>query len=139
MSTNGADERSVSSRGEVPTPATTWAALCGGAIADGLLEWPPDVLALCNVILAGTEAFRFSLAPTSRWPPARYPDWASAVEEAGRGWGAWVEDHGGEVPGLLITEWEAFREGVDVPLEDVASGGDWRLCEALLKIGRAHV
>ena len=106
----------------------------GGAITDELLEWPPDVLALCNVILGGTEAFRFSLPPTSRWPPPRYPNWRSAVEDVGRGWGAWLEDRGDEIPSLLSTEWTAFRERADVPLEHVAAGSDWRLCEALLTL-----
>jgi hypothetical protein len=108
--------------------------LGGGAITDELLGWPPDLFALSNLILAETEAFRFSLAPTRRWPPARYPDWARAVEEAGRGWGAWLEDSRGEMPSLLTAEWSAFRERADVPLAQVAAGSDWRLCEALLTL-----
>jgi hypothetical protein len=108
--------------------------LGGGAITDEILEWPPDLFALCNVILAWTEAFRFSLAPTGRWPPARHPHWASAVEDEGRRWGTWVEDRAGELPGLLAEEWSAFRERADVPLAQIASRGDWRLCEALLTL-----
>ena len=134
MSTLATDGGALTSRGGEPTSASTWQALGGRAITDELLEWPPDVLALCNVILGGTEAFRFSLAPSSRWPPARYQDWAGAVEEAGRSWGAWVEDDRGEIPNLLIEEWRAFRERADVPLEQLASGSDWRLCEALLTL-----
>ena len=111
-----------------------WKGLGGEAFTDELLEWPPDPFALCNLILAETEAFRFSLAPTIRWPPARYPDWPSAVEEAGRLWGAWVEDPRGQIPGLLASEWRAFCERADVPLEQVANGSDWRLCEALLTL-----
>jgi hypothetical protein len=108
--------------------------LSGGAITDELLEWPPDVLALSNVILGGTEAFRFSLAPTNRWPPARHPDWARAVEDAGHGWGAWLENRRREIPRLLTEEWRVFRERADVPLEQLAAGSDWRLCEALLTL-----
>jgi hypothetical protein len=117
-----------------PTSASTWQGLGGDAITDELLEWPPDLFALCNVILGRTEAFRFALAPSSRWPPARYPDWSTAVEQAGRRWGAWLEDSGGELPSLLTAEWSAFRERADVPLEQLAAGSDWRLCEALLTL-----
>ena len=134
MSTLASDGRSLQSGGVEPTSASTWQALAGDAITDELLEWPPDMFALCNVLLGGAEAFRFSLAPTSRWPPARYPDWTRAVEEAGRGWGAWLEDSRGELPSLLTAEWSAFRERAEVPLEQLAAGSDWRLCEALLTL-----
>ena len=35
-----------------PTPASTWHAASGAPITDRLLEWPPDVFALTNVLLA---------------------------------------------------------------------------------------
>jgi hypothetical protein len=66
-----------------PTLASTWYAASGGAIADELLDWPPDVFALTNVILARSEAFRFAISPVGEWPPDDYPDWARLVEEAG--------------------------------------------------------
>ena len=74
----------VDKRVREPTSASTWYAVSGGPITDELLEWPPDLFALTNVVLARAEAFRFALSPVEAWPPSRYRDWAHAVEEAGR-------------------------------------------------------
>jgi hypothetical protein len=48
-------------RASEPTLASTWYAVADGPISDLLLEWPPDVFALTNVLLARAEAFRFAL------------------------------------------------------------------------------
>ena len=79
--------RRVYERVSEPTPASTWHAASGAPITDRLLEWPPDVFALTNVVLARAEAFRFALS-VKDWPPRRFGDWAEAVEEAGRCWSA---------------------------------------------------
>jgi hypothetical protein len=120
--------------GEEPTAASAWRALSGSSISDELLAWPPDLFALANVILTDTEAFRFALAPTGEWPPSRCPVWAHAVLDAGHQWGVWVEDRHRELPRLLIDEWTAFRERADVPLEQLGSGHDPRMREALLTL-----
>ena len=52
-----------------PTLASTWHAVSGGAVTDELLDWPPDVFALTNVILARSGAFRFALSPIEQWLP----------------------------------------------------------------------
>lgn len=77
---NGKDVRDASmpyDRVSEPTLASTWHAASGGAIADELLEWPPDVFALTNVILARSEAFRFAISPIQEWPPEGYPEWGA--------------------------------------------------------------
>jgi hypothetical protein len=117
-----------------PTLASTWHAASSGAITDELLEWPPDVFALANVILARSEAFRFALSPIQEWPPAGYPDWGRMVEEAGLCWGAWVEHRRGPLPELVGQEWAALKDRVDVPLEDLAEGLEPRVCVALLAL-----
>ena len=117
-----------------PTLASTWCAASGGSITDELLDWPPDVFALANVILARSEAFRFALSPIEEWPPEGYPDWARMVGEAGLGWGAWVEHRRGPPPELVGREWGALKDRADVPLEDLAQGLDWRACVALLTL-----
>lgn len=94
----GVDERLADQNAEGPTLASTWEAVAGGRMTDELLSWPPDVFALTNVVLDRSEAFRFALSPVGAWPPARFSDWASAVEEAGRQWGAWVEGGGRQSP-----------------------------------------
>jgi hypothetical protein len=107
-----------------PTLASTWHAASGGAITDELLDWPPDVFALTNVILARSEAFRFALPPIQEWPPHGHPDWGRMVEEAGLRWGAWVEHRRGPLPELVCQEWAALKDRADLPIEDLAQGLD---------------
>jgi hypothetical protein len=114
-----------------------WLALSGCPIADEILEWPPDLFALTEVILDHSQAYRFVLSPPGdeTWPPDRFASWAKAVEDAGRDWSSWVESHQGTaVPELLGQEWGIFHEQVGIPLEDLAEGRDWRMCEALLTL-----
>jgi hypothetical protein len=46
-----------------PTPASVWQAAAGSTIGDELLEWPPDLFALTEVILQRSEAYRFAFSP----------------------------------------------------------------------------
>ena len=118
------------------TPASVWEALAGGAIEDELLEWPPDVFALTDVILTRSEAHRFALSPPRglSWPPRHIPDWADAVADAGRRWSAWIEEKTSTMPDLVAAEWDVIREAAGSPLEDLADASDWRVCEALLTL-----
>jgi hypothetical protein len=135
MSTIAVDDGSTDQPQE-PTPASMWQAMAGRPITDGLLEWPPDLFALTDVILERSEAYRFALCPPgdAKWPPGGSAGWSRVVEEAGREWSAWVEDRSGEVPGLLAEEWGVFRERAGMRLEDLAEGEDWRMCESLLTL-----
>ena len=47
-----------------------WQAVAGSPIGDELLEWPPDVFALTDVILERAEAYRFVFSPRAGvlWP-----------------------------------------------------------------------
>ena len=38
---------------------SVWRAAAGQPIVDDLLEWPPDVFALTEVVLEQSEAYRF--------------------------------------------------------------------------------
>jgi hypothetical protein len=124
------------SQTEESTSVSTWETLVGTPITDEFLEWPPDLFALTDVILTRTEVYRFVLSPPRgvKWPPARFPNWSEAVEEASRQWSVWVENLRGPVPDLLAEEWRIFREGAQLPLEELAEGRDWRMCEALLTL-----
>jgi hypothetical protein len=117
-----------------PTPASAWRAAVESPISDELLEWPPDVFALTNSVLGRSEAFRFALSPLGEWPPTRLPDWASAVEEAGRRWSARAEAQRGEVPDLVAEEWQVVLEHAEMPLERLSEGRERRACEALLTL-----
>ena len=120
-----------------PTPASIWRSVAGGLITDQLLEWPPDVFALTDVVLERAEAFRFALSPVDQWPPSRYPDWSQAVIEAGRQWSGWAGAPTGELPETVAQEWQVLREHADEPLAELASGRDWRLVQALLTLHAA--
>jgi hypothetical protein len=128
------DEQLTPSRISEPTPAHTWYAAAGSPLSDELLEWPPDVFALANVILDRSEAFRFALAPREGWPPPRYLDWPAEVGEAARRWGAWVQDRRSPFPDLVTREWRVFRDRADAPLEQLAQGEDLRMVEAVLTL-----
>src|SRR5215471_14677010 len=86
-----------------PTLDSAWQAVTGTAIGDELLEWPPDMLALTEVILERSEAYRFALSPPAdvHWPPACLPHWPDAVTDAARQWTARAEDGDVTIPGLL--------------------------------------
>ena len=119
-----------------PTPASVWRAVAGSTIGDELLEWPPDLFALTEVILQRSEAYRFALSPPagSNWPPADVSDWPDAVIGAARQWCAWVEDRNRALPRLLAQEWGILRARTGIPLSQLAEARDWRVCEALLTL-----
>jgi hypothetical protein len=121
---------------ERPTVASTWQAVSGSPITDQLLEWPPDVFALTEVILGRSQAYRFLLSPhgPGEWPPDRLPGWSRAVEDDARQWSAWVEHRPGALPALVAKEWSVFCDRARMPLEQLAEGHDWRMCEALLTL-----
>jgi len=134
VSTVGADRPPRSEHVTELTSAHVWYSLAGSTITDELLEWPPDVFALTNMVLERSEAFRFALGPPGEWPPAHYDDWSQAVTEAARQWSGWVDKRRGAVPELVVEEWRAFRQRALVPLEQLAAGCEGRLCEALLTL-----
>jgi hypothetical protein len=119
-----------------PTLATVWQVVAGTTIGDGLLEWPPDLFALTEVILQRSEAYRFALSPPAglSWPPAGVPDWPDAVTDAARRWSAWAEDRNGAIPRLLAQQWGILRARDGSPLSQLAEARDWQLCEALLTL-----
>jgi hypothetical protein len=119
-----------------PTLASVWQAVTGTTIGDRLLEWPPDLFALTEVMLQRSEAYRFALSPPagSTWPPADVSDWPNAVTDAARRWTAWAEDRNGEIPRLLAQEWGILRARAGSPLSQLAEARDWRLCQALLTL-----
>jgi len=45
------------------TLASAWRAVSEAGFTHDLLDWPPDVFALTNVLLRRSEVFRFALSP----------------------------------------------------------------------------
>ena len=118
------------------TPASLWRAVAGTDIDDELLEWPPDLFALSDLVLQRSEAHRFALSPPIgvSWPPDRFGDWSSLVADAGRLWSAWVEDHDEPFPELVAEEWAVLRSAVETSLARLSEAQDWRVCEAVLTL-----
>ena len=118
------------------TLASVWQAASGTEIGDELLDWPPDVFALTEVILQRSQAYRFALSPPAglTWPPASFPDWPGAVAGAAHRWSSWAADRNQALPGLLAHEWAVLRDRAGSPLNDLTQARDWRLCEALLTL-----
>jgi hypothetical protein len=120
-----------------PTLTSVWRAVTGNnTISDELLDWPPDLLALTEVILERSEAYRFALSPPFgvQWPPASMPEWPDAVADAARHWVAWAESRSRATPGLLAQEWELLRARAETPLSALTEALDWRLCAVLLTL-----
>ena len=132
----GGDERLLFDGVAEPTLASTWLRLTERPIDDDLLQWPPDVFALTDVLLERAEGFRFALSPPAGavWPPDRFADWGEAVGEAAQQWSRLAEDRDDPLPELVVEEWSVIRDASDTPLEQVADGGQWRVCEALLTL-----
>jgi hypothetical protein len=119
-----------------PTPASIWEAGCGRPIGDELLEWPPDLFALTSLILDRSEAYRFGLTPfaAEQWQERRLPGWSAAVEKAAQQWSSRVEEGSRALPDFMASAWHVWREHAGVSLEQLAEGGDWHGCDALLTL-----
>jgi hypothetical protein len=83
------DKQLADGRKSELTLASVWAGAAGRALDDDMLEWPPDVFAVTDVLLQRADAFRFVLSPLpgAVWPPERMVGWADLVGER-RGNGA---------------------------------------------------
>jgi hypothetical protein len=108
------------------TVASVWRAAADAPITDAQAQWPADLFALTDVLLAEAQAFRFALSPPTgqRWPPAEPASWSDAVERAAHEWRRWVEEPVGSAPVLVAEEYEVLLEGVETPLEEVTEGRD---------------
>ena len=119
------DERTVSSYFDAFGPGPAW---------EQLVEWPPDIFALANLVLDHTEAYRFVVAPPpgAEWPVL--PAWAEQVDAAAAGW-RWAADPARrELPTLVARTWAVVTRGRDTPLEQVRHGQAWELIAALLTL-----
>ena len=118
------------------TIGSTWLAASGRAVDDDLIQWPPDMFAFTDVALDRSEAYRFAVSPPAnqQWPPIRIARWSETVASAARHWCRWAEDRPGEPPILVVREWQMVHDAAATPLDEVASGRAWRVCEALLTL-----
>jgi hypothetical protein len=119
-----------------PTMASIWEAAAGLPISDELLEWPADLFALTDVVLCRSEAYRLSLAPPQNhvWPPNRFQSWPAAVEQAAHQRIHRLEDRRKAIPELVLEQWRVIRSRSGAPIELLAEGSDWAMCEALLTL-----
>lgn len=98
---------------------------------DGVLAWPPDLFALVERPLEASEAYRFVVSPplgvtvTGPGVPA-----ATAAEE----WLAWLDGHRSSPPAAVTETWKVVRDAVDVCVEDLSTGREWHVIEALITL-----
>ena len=89
--------------------SAAWQRVTGAPISVAVLEWPPNLFALTDVVLHRSEAYRFALSrEASR--PVRPTDWSAAVVAAGVEWSAVV---GGD--DRIPERARAERQGTDDP------------------------
>ncbi len=119
------------------TPRLGLAAAAGSPIADSLLEWPPDVFALTEVILEHAEAYRFVVSPPPghEWPPPAIPEWSRTAVAVGAAWAVWAREHEGPLPELIAG---ALGGRADCRGDAIGVASrkevDWPVCEALLTL-----
>ena len=103
---------------------------------DELVRWPPDVFALCNLVLDHTKSYRYVVAPPTdrHWPPL--PAWNEQVEAAAKAWRD-ACDEGGELPPLIRESWQTVSDLRDLWLTEIRTGEAWELISALLTLHAA--
>ncbi len=118
------------------TVASTWLTASRRPADNDLLRWPADMFAFTDVLLDQSEAYRFAVSPPPgrEWPPLGPTAWQEAVETAARQWSDWAIEGASNPPDLVGREWDVIRSSLDTPLDEIASGRAWRLCEALLTL-----
>jgi len=126
----------VDRHGAPATVASVWGVPPGGDLTDAALEWPPDVVAVTQALLDRSEAFRFAVSPPAgrTWPPPLPPKWSEQITTSAAEWIGWLEREQGSPPALIAEMWRIIVDNLDLPLEDVASGTAWQVCEALLTL-----
>jgi hypothetical protein len=119
-----------------PTVASCWFQTTGQPISDALLEWPADLFAFTHVILEQAQAFRFALSPpgAERWPPIPPEQWSALVSDAARAWRASIDEGSGSLPPQLAEQWGQLLRDMDRPVEELAQGQAWPLCQTLLTL-----
>ena len=118
------------------TVASTWMAASGTGVGDDLLRWPPDIFAFTDLVIDRSEAYRFVVSPPAdrQWPPLRAAQWSGVIAAAADQWCQWIEGLRSTPPDLIAQEWDVVRQATATPIDDVATGHEWRLCEALLTL-----
>src|SRR5262245_19189237 len=113
----------LDSAGGALTVGSLWHAIAGRRRGDELLEWAPDHVALGDVVLDGSAAYRLASSPAegAGWPPSEMPDWYLAIADASAGWWAWVDGDGTKLPGLVAEEWAVVWERSATTLDELAT------------------
>jgi hypothetical protein len=105
-----------------PTLASAWQAVAGSPISDQLIEWPPDVFALTDVILDRAEAFSGSSPPDGAPALGGY-----ATEPRGRAQrdgGVWGRGPKVSYPNLWRRR-AVLRERVEIQPKSFRAGTGW--------------
>ena len=115
------------------TLSSLWAPLADVDSGDEILAWPPDVFALCDRALEASEAYRFVVSP----PPGAELTAAGCGASSAHlaiGWWQWLDGAGSALPGEILRWWKVVGAAGRVGIEELASGGEWDIIEALLSL-----
>jgi hypothetical protein len=110
-----------------------WAPLAELADCDEILAWPPDVFALCDRALEASEAYRFVVSP----PPGVVlsgPGGGVIAARLAAQWWQWIDGSVRTVPTPIASWWKVVRDAGQLGIEQLASGGEWEVIEALLAL-----
>lgn len=136
LANSPSDAQAAAVRATGATIGSTWLTVAGRQFDDELLDWPPDVFAFTEVILERTEAYRFAVSPPAgrAWPPTSKPRWRQDVNIAARRWSCQTDEQLQDLPQPILEQWRVVRDALDTPMDEIASGQAWRICEALLTL-----
>jgi len=113
------------------TLSSLWAPLADLRGDDEILAWPPDVFALCDRALEASEAYRFVVSPPTGAELTGAGGGAAAARLAAEWW-QWLDGTRCAPPESIRRWWKVVRCADGTEIEELASGGEWDVIEALL-------
>ena len=113
------------------TLSSLWAPLADLSGDDEILAWPPDVFALCDRALEASEAYRFVVSPPTGAELTGAGGGTAAAQLAAEWW-QWLDGTRCAPPESIRHWWKVVRFAGGTGIDELASGGEWDVIEALL-------
>jgi hypothetical protein len=117
----------------IGTLLSLWGPVVDSANADEILAWPPDVFALCDRALEASEAYRFVVSPPAGVELTGAGGGMAAARLATQWW-QWLDSIELVAPEPILGWWQVVWDAGRLGIEQLASGGEWEIIEALLAL-----